>query len=316
MNPKKINFGLIGVGYLGQYHLKHLLNISNINLIGIYDINQKRAQELSEQYNVKSFDTIDNLMSQVDAVSIVTPTISHKEVAYKALDHNCHVFIEKPIAESVQSSQSILEKIIQKNKIGHIGHIERFNPAFTAFMKDEHKPLFLECHRLAQMNNRSMDISVVLDLMIHDIDLLLHIIDSPIKEIIADGINVLSKSVDLANVKLIFENGCVANLTASRISNKDMRKIRVFENRCYTNIDLLNKELTKYYATYNKEKENLIFNHEEINVQMHDALESELSHFCNSIINNDHDTANISKAIQALNIAEKINQIIKDKTKI
>ena len=316
MVEKKINFGLIGVGYLGQYHLKHLLNISNINLVGIYDINQNHAKELSNQYNVTPFDTIDNLLSQVDAVSIATPTISHKEVAYKALHYNCHVFIEKPIAESVKSAKSIFKKIKNANKIGHIGHIERFNPAFLAFMQNSHNPLFLECHRLTQMNNRSMDISVILDLMIHDIDLLLHIVEAPIKEIIADGINVVSQSIDLANVKLIFENGCVANLTASRISNKDMRKIRVFEDRCYTNIDLLNKKLTKYSGAYNKEKVDLIFNREEINVLEHDALESELSHFCNSMINNDNDTSNINKAIQALDIAEKINQIIKDKTKI
>jgi len=314
MNEKKINFGLIGVGYLGEYHLKHLLNISKINFIGIYDLNQKRGKELSSQYNVETFNTIDDLLSKVDAVSIATPTISHQEIACKALEHNCHVFIEKPIAESTSSAKAILEKVKNKNKIAHIGHIERFNPAFVAFIKNAHKPLFLECHRLTKMNNRSMDISVILDLMIHDIDLVLHIIDSPIQEIIADGINVISTSVDLANIKLIFENGCVANLTASRISNKEMRKIRVFENNCYTNIDLLNKKLTKYSAQYHEGTKDLMFNHEEVSIVECDALKTELSHFCYEIINNHNNMLNISKAIQALDIAEKINQIIQNKT--
>ena len=313
MNQKKINFGLIGVGYLGQYHLKHLLNISNINFIGIYDLNQKRGKELSSQYNVETFNTIDDLLSKVDAVSIATPTTSHQEIACKALEYNCHVFIEKPITESVSAAKTILEKVKNKNKIAHIGHIERFNPAFVAFIKNSHKPLFLECHRLTKMNNRSMDISVILDLMIHDIDLVLHIIDSPIKEIIADGISVVSTNVDLANIKLIFENGCVANLTASRISNKEMRKIRVFENNCYTNIDLLNKKLTKYSGEYHKGTQDLMFSHEEVSVIECDALKAELTHFCHSIIKKKNNMLNISKAIQALDIAEKINKIIQNK---
>jgi predicted dehydrogenase len=155
-----------------------------------------------------------------------------------------------------------------------------------------------------------MDISVVLDLMIHDIDLVLHIVNSPIKEIIADGINIISNSIDLANIKLIFENNCVANLTASRISNKDMRKIRVFENQCYSNIDLLNKKLTQHYADYNNVDNKLNFKHKDVKINEYDALKMELTHFCETIINQQDDLNNIIKAVEALQIAEQITEII------
>ena len=197
----------------------------------------------------------------------------------------------------------------------HIGHIERFNPAFVAFMDKEHNPLFLECHRLTKINNRSMDISVVLDLMIHDIDLLFHMIKSPIKEIIADGISVISNNIDLANVKLIFKNGCVANLTASRISNKNMRKIRVFEKQIYTSIDLLNKEVLEYSAEGNIETNELEFHNQKITIQNQDALAAELTYFCNAIQKKSYDITNVTTAIDALETAVRINKIIHEKRK-
>ena len=238
MNNKKIKFGVVGVGYLGKHHVKHLSQFDFVDLIGIYDLNQKLMAEIAETYAVPYSKSLNSLLQQADAVSIVTPTNYHFEITNQALKHDCHVFIEKPITDSIELADQMLALLIKKKKVGHVGHIERFNPAFKAFMKQKPNPLFLECHRLTKINNRSMDISVVLDLMIHDIDLVIQIINAPIKEIIADGISVLSNNIDLANVKLMFENGAVANLTASRISSKDMRKIRVFENKKYTSVDI------------------------------------------------------------------------------
>jgi len=313
MEAKKIKYGIVGVGYLGKFHLKHLLNIEQVEIMGIYDTSGNRAVQISKEFNVHNFLSINDLLEVVDAVSIVTPTISHREVALKALQHNCHMFIEKPIADTLANGLQILKAVKEKNQVAHVGHIERFNPAFQGFMKEKNQPLFLECHRLTKLNDRSMDISVVLDLMIHDIDLVLHMIKSPIKEIIADGINVIANSVDLANTKLIFENGCVVNLTASRISNKDMRKFRVFEKNCYSNIDLLNKKLTKHYANYNNTENKFNFKKEELDIVAHDALQMELIHFCNTIINKKMDLENITKAVEALQIAEQINEIINNK---
>ena len=315
MDNKKIKFGVVGVGYLGQHHVKHLAKFNFIDLVGIYDADQSVVLDISKTYNVPAYESLNQLLNKVDAISIVTPTNSHVEIAQQALDCDCHVFIEKPISHSLESAQLILQEVIKKNKVAHVGHIERFNPAFKSFMQQKHRPLFIEGHRLTKINNRSMDISVVLDLMIHDIDLVIKMIDSSITEIIADGISVLSNNVDLANVKLIFENGAVVNLTASRISGKDMRKIRVFENKKYTSIDLLNKDV-KEFSARSIDKEKLIFNHENIEIKKIDALAAELTHFYSCIINNDTSIKNIENAITALKIAQEINDIIQTKKAI
>ncbi len=312
MSNKKIKFGVVGIGYLGKYHVKHLAEFEFIDFVGIYDINVALAESVASNYNVPVANSLDELLNKSDAVSIVTPTEHHFTIAEQALKNNCHIFIEKPISNSIKLAEKILENTISCKKVSHVGHIERFNPAFQAFMKKNRNPLFIECHRLTKINNRSMDISVVLDLMIHDVDLLIQMINCPIKEIIADGISVLSDNTDLANVKLIFENGTVANLTASRISSKDMRKIRVFENKKYTSVDLLNKEVIEYSAQ-SVDQQKLTFNHKNITVKDGDALASELTHFCNCIINNDINTQNIKNAIEALRIAQEINKVIYNK---
>tara|TARA_B100001996_G_C18644165_1_gene586728 strand:+ start:22 stop:972 length:951 start_codon:yes stop_codon:yes gene_type:complete len=312
MDSQKIKFGVVGVGYLGKHHVKHLSQFDFIDLVGIHDINNQLLEEISNHYSVPAEKNLNDLLKKVDAVSIVTPTKHHFDVANMALDQNCHVFIEKPISDSIELANNIYNKVIQKNKVAHVGHIEQFNPAFKSFMKQKHNPLFLECHRLTKINNRSMDISVVLDLMIHDIGLVIQMINSPIQDIIADGISVISNNIDLANVKLIFENGSVANLTASRISNKDMRKIRVFEKQKYISIDLLNKEIIEHSANFN-ENEKLIFNHQNIKINNYDALAAELTHFYNCIINNNTNLDNISNAIESLKIAQQINKIIQTK---
>jgi len=313
MVAEKIKIGLIGLGYLGKYHLKHLASFDFVEIVGIYDIDVQLTQKLALEYQVPQAKSIDVLLDIAEAVSIVTPTNTHTDIACQALAKDCHVFIEKPIADSIDSANQI--KQYSSNHVVHVGHIERFNPAFVAFMNKEHNPLFLECHRLTKINNRSMDISVVLDLMIHDIDLLVNMINAPIQEIIADGISVISNNIDLANVKLIFKNGCVANLTASRISNKNMRKIRVFEKQAYTSINLLNKEVLEYSAKGNIETNELTFNNQKMDVHNHDALAAELTSFCHAIQNKNYDSVNITAAIEALDIAIQINKIIHEKRK-
>ena len=314
MLGKKIKYGVIGVGHLGNFHVKQLLKINSIDLVGVYDENKERLDEISKNYSVRKFGSVVDLLKQADAVSIVTPTTTHKDIALLALENDCHIFIEKPIADNVESAKYIQNKVKALNKVAHIGHIERFNPVFKKFQEKTHKPLFLECHRLSQLNNRSMDISVILDLMIHDIDLVMHIVDSPIKHIIADGINVVSQSVDLANVKLTFENGCVVNLTASRISDKNMRKIRLFENNCYTSLDLLNHKISKHYASFSQSEGKLNFKSDKIEIDKYDALKAELENFCNSIINNNNDFSNMDYSIRALEVALEINNKIKLKS--
>ena len=312
MNTKKVKFGVIGVGYLGKFHVKQLSSLDCIELVGVYDIDLKQASLVASQYNIKKFENIENLLQSIDAVSIVTPTKYHYSVAMMALKYGIHIFIEKPITDSINEANQLLNQSIAKERVIHVGHIERFNPAFKAYTQQPYAPLFIECHRLTKINKRSMDISVVLDLMIHDIDLMLLLINSNIKEIIADGISVISKNIDLANVKLIFENGAVTNLTASRISNKEMRKLRIFEKRKYITVDMLAKEVNGYEAILNKNKE-VAFQNISLNVKNHDALKEELLNFHNSIVKNNFDENNARNAIKALKVAKQINHIIKQK---
>jgi len=312
---KKIKYGVIGVGHLGNFHVKQLLNIDDVELIGIYDTNQQRLDEISLEYKINKYDSLNQLLQSADAVSVVTPTTLHKDIALLALKNNCHVFIEKPIAHTLDAANAIIREASEYNKVIHVGHIERFNPVFKKFNENKHHPLFIECHRLSKLSNRSMDISVILDLMIHDIDLILHMIDSSIINIVADGINVVSQSVDLANVKISFKNGAVVNLTASRISNKNMRKIRLFENNCYTSLDLMDHKLSKHYAEFSQSKNKLNFKSEDVSIEKYDALREELRHFCKAIINNDISLSNANISAKALEVAIKINNIIKSKYK-
>ena len=312
MNTKKVKFGVVGVGYLGKFHVKQLSSLACIELVGVYDIDLKQASQVASQYNIKKFENIENLFQSIDAVSIVTPTKYHYSVAMMALKYDIHIFIEKPITDSINEANQLLNQSVTKERVIHVGHIERFNPAFKAYTQQPYAPLFIECHRLTKINKRSMDISVVLDLMIHDIDLMLLLINSNIKEIIADGISVISKNIDLANVKLIFENGAVTNLTASRISYKEMRKLRIFEKRKYITVDMLAKEVNGYEAILNKNKE-VAFQNISLNVKNHDALKEELLHFHNSIVKNNFDENNAKNAIKALEVAKQINHIIKQK---
>ena len=241
-----ILFGIIGVGHLGNFHAQQALQVPNINVAGVYDVDKKRAKEIAEQYSVQCFDDMELLLRACDAVSIVTPALSHYNIAMNALKNNCHVFIEKPFTVNLEDAHKILIVAKQNNKLVQVGHIERFNPVFTQFIKSSPRPLFIEAERLTPFNKRGTDVDVVLDLMIHDINLILALLDSKIKSVHANGVSILSKSSDLVNARLEFDNGCIANLTASRLSVKPLRKLRVFEKNTYSSLDLQKSSIEKY----------------------------------------------------------------------
>ncbi len=238
-----IKAGVLGAGHLGKIHLR-LLNESNrFELIGFYDPDKKNAQIVSKEKGYKYFDTPEALVKAVDMVDIVTPTLSHHEMAMLSLKHGKQVFIEKPIANSVEEANKITDFAKANNLLGQVGHVERFNPAFKAAISSITKPMFIESHRLSEFNPRGTDVPVVLDLMIHDIDIVLSLVKSPIKSVSASGVSVISATPDIANARIEFENGCVANLTASRISLKTMRKTRFFQKDAYISVDFLEKNV-------------------------------------------------------------------------
>lgn len=235
--------GLFGTGHLGKIHLKLLNEIEDWDLVGFYDPNQEVAQAVAEKFAIQAFENIDDLLAAVDAVDIVTPTLSHFEIAQQALLAGKHVFIEKPLSHTLAEGEALLA--LQKENpalVIQVGHVERFNPAFLSVEDRNIKPRFIEGHRLAPYNPRGTDVSVVLDLMIHDLDIVLSLVRSPIKEISASGVAVISDTPDIANARIVFENGCVANLTASRISIKQMRRLRFFQKNNYVALDFLKKE--------------------------------------------------------------------------
>jgi predicted dehydrogenase len=239
---KSINLGVIGVGHLGTFHARLAADIDLIELTGVYDIDQEKAAQVGAQCATVPYADLDDLLCRVDAVSIVVPTSAHFHVAMKALDHDCHIFIEKPITSTVKEAEQIIDKAGSRNKKIQVGHIERFNPAMLALKGHTLEPLFIEAHRLSQFNPRGCDVSVVLDLMIHDLDLILYLVNSRVVQTDACGVAVVSNTEDIANVRLTFESGCVANLTSSRISLAPMRKMRLFQKNQYITMDFIKKK--------------------------------------------------------------------------
>ena len=231
-----IKVGIVGVGHLGEIHLKLILSSTNFNLIGFYETNQEKSDLISKKYQVKSFKSLEDLSENVQAVIISTPTIHHHEIATFFLKNNIHVFIEKPITTNVKEANELVQLAKDNNLVGQVGHVERFNGAFTE-VENLLKPMFIEAHRLSNYPARGTDVSVILDLMIHDIDIILSIVKSKVSNVSANGTKIISSSPDIANARIEFENGCVANLTASRISLKKMRKMRIFQSDSYVSID-------------------------------------------------------------------------------
>ena len=221
--------GVLGAGHLGKIHLKLLQQSSKYELVGFYDPSEENAQKVADEFGYRRFNSVDELIDLVDVVDIVTPTLSHFDCAKAAIEKGKFIFIEKPITNTLQEAEAIKMLADKMHLKGQVGHVERFNPAFTAVKNKIKNPMFIETHRLAEFNPRGTDVPVVLDLMIHDIDVILSVVDSPVKSVHASGVSVISDSPDIANARIEFENGCVANLTASRISMKNMRKTRFFQ---------------------------------------------------------------------------------------
>lgn len=237
-----LKIGVFGTGHLGKFHLNNWKLIRDAEVIGFYDPSDQAAREVVEKYRIRRFNSPAELMDQCDAVDIIAPTPEHFGLCEMAIRKGKHVFVEKPLANDMEEARTLLKLVKESNVKLQVGHVERFNPAFLALEDVALQPMFIEVHRLAEFNPRGTEVSVILDLMIHDIDIILHIVNSEVKNIYSSGVAVMTETPDIANVRIEFNNGCVANLTSSRISMKKMRKMRIFQKDAYIGVDFLNKK--------------------------------------------------------------------------
>jgi predicted dehydrogenase len=313
-----LKIGVVGAGHLGKIHIRLLLELTDIfEFVGFYDVDLVNSQSVANQFNIKSFPSISELINEVDCLDIVTPTLSHYACAMDALRARKHIFIEKPLSETMEEAKKMVMLTNEAEVIVQVGHVERFNPAFQAALPYLKNPMFIETHRLAQFNPRGTDVPVVLDLMIHDIDIILSVVKSRVKNIAASGVSVVSESHDITNARLEFENGCVANLTASRISLKNMRKSRFFQKDTYISVDFLTKELEVVsiediqgepdpfdiileIGKENKRKKILIDKPELAEVN---AIKEELIAFHDAIINKKHPIVSVEDGFSAMEVA-------------
>lgn len=242
MNSSPLKLGVIGAGHLGKIHIRLCREIDSVSLSGFFDTDASVREKVSEEFGVPAYDTADALIRAVDAVVIVTPTLFHFEYASRAVKLGKHVFVEKPITAAVHEAKTLCKLADEAKAVLQVGHVERFNPAFLAARSSIIQPAFIESHRLAQFNPRGTDVSVIYDLMIHDIDIILCTVKSRVKKVHASGVAVISDTPDICNARIEFENGCTANLTASRISMRNMRKTRFFQRDCYIGVDFLEKK--------------------------------------------------------------------------
>ncbi|MDD3003978.1 Gfo/Idh/MocA family oxidoreductase [Flavobacterium sp.] len=314
-----LKVGVLGAGHLGKIHLRLLQQSSQYELVGFYDENVENALKIEKEYGYKRFDTIAKLLTAVDVVDIVTPTLSHYKCAKVAIKSGKHVFLEKPISNTVEEAEEIIALAKEYNVKGQVGHVERFNPAFKSVKNDIQNPMFIETHRLAEFNPRGTDVPVVLDLMIHDIDAILSVVQSKVKNIHASGVSVISDTPDIANARIEFENGCVANLTSSRISLKNMRKSRFFQKDAYISVDFLEKkcEVVKMkdapevpgdfdMILQNAEgvKKQIYFDNPE--VESNNAILDELETFADAIKHNTQPIVTLEDGTEALRVAYQI----------
>ena len=311
--------GVFGAGHLGKIPLKLLQQSSEYELIGFYDGDKQRAKEIEDEFGYKSFDSAEALIEAVDMIDVVTPTITHFETAKKAITAGKHLFVEKPITSTYEEAEELIS-LAKKHKVkGQVGHVERFNPAFTAVKDKIGQPMFIEAHRLAEFNPRGTDVPVVLDLMIHDIDVILSVVKSKVKNVSASGVSVISETPDIANARIQFENGCVANLTASRISLKNMRKARFFQRDAYISVDFLERkcEVVKMkdapkdpddfaMILQNAEgvKKQIYF--ENPTIDTNNAILDELESFAQAINNNTEPVVSLEQGAEALRVANMV----------
>lgn len=312
-----LKIGVFGTGHLGKFHLNNWKEIPGVTVIGFYDPNDAIAAEITSQYGITRFQDPDELINAADAVDVVTPTQHHFLICEKAIKKGKHVFVEKPMAHTIEEAKTLV-KLVQESKIKfQVGHVERFNPAFLAIKDLELNPMFIEVHRLAQFNPRGTEVSVILDLMIHDIDVILSLVKSDVKNIYANGVAVLTDTPDIANVRIEFNNGCVANLTSSRISMKKMRKIRLFQKDAYIGIDFLEKKTEIIKLKEEKDQDVFDFDIETPNgtktlamaspkIPQINAIKKELEEFVAAIQNNTQPVVNEIDGFRAMEVAHQI----------
>ena len=314
-----LKVGVLGAGHLGKIHLRLLQQSEKFELVGFYDENQENGAKIAAEFGYKQFETIAKLIHAVDVIDIVTPTLSHYKCARVAIKSGKHVFIEKPISNTVEEAEEIIALANEYNVKGQVGHVERFNPAFIATKNMIENPMFIETHRLAEFNPRGTDVPVVLDLMIHDIDAILSVVKSKVKIVHASGVSVISETPDIANARIEFENGCVANLTASRISLKNMRKSRFFQKDAYISIDFLEKKCEvvkmKNAPEVPGDFDMILQNAEGIKKQIYfanpevapnNAILDELDSFADAINNNTNPVVTLQDGTEALRLAYMI----------
>ena len=310
---KKIRVGVIGAGYLGKFHTEKYAAMEGVDLLGVVDIDEEKAAKIAGEYRTKAFKDHKDLLGKVDAVSIVVPTPQHFEISSDFLKHDVDILIEKPMTTTLEEADELIRISESKNLIVQVGHLERFNPAVVALGDIVKKPMFIESHRLSIYNERGTDVSVVLDLMIHDIDIILNFVKSDIKHIHAAGIPVISGHVDIANARLEFGNGCVANVTASRISTRNERKIRLFQRDAYISVDFANREITVVQRNVNS-LEGLIPGMEikQLCFTKGDALEAELKAFVKAVRTRETPEVTGRDGREALKIALSIMEQIQN----
>ncbi len=320
-----LKVGLIGVGHLGKFHLEQWLEIEGTEMAGVFDLDTERCRQIKELYGVHVFGSVEELLENSDVVDIVTPTINHFDLAEKAIKKSKHVFIEKPMTQNLEEAEQLIALVKESGVKCQIGHIERFNPAILSIADMKVLPRFIEAHRLAQYNPRGTDVSVVLDLMIHDIDIVLALVKSNVKKVSASGVSVISPSYDIANARLEFENQAVANLTASRVSLKNMRKTRLFQKDAYIALDFLNKESEVVsFAKSGQTQDGVIFpikideeTVKEISIRNPkspdtNAIGLELRAFVQAIVQNETPIVSVEDGYAALSIAYQVIEKIEN----
>ena len=316
-----LKIGIFGVGHLGKIHLSQLMTMKDVEVVGFYDPGNANAASVTEQYQIPRYTIAEELILAADAIDIVAPTTQHFKLCEIALRNGKHIFVEKPMTNTMDEAKTLVKLVEEANIKFQVGHVERFNPAFLALKGYNLKPMFIEVHRLAEFNPRGTDVSVILDLMIHDIDIVLSIVQSTISRISASGVAVMSDTPDIANVRIEFHNGCVANLTSSRISLKKMRKMRLFQKDAYIGIDFLDKktEIIKLKTPEdaglftldietNTGKKTIAIDNPE--VKQVNAIRMELELFRDSILHNKPVAVNVIDGLQALDVAHQILQKI------
>ena len=319
-----LKIAVLGAGHLGKFHLNNWLEIEGITLVGFFDPDDKNAAVVEEKYKIRRFTNPEELIDAADAVDIIAPTIYHYQLCDLALRKGKHVFVEKPLANTMEEARMLVKLAKESNLKFQVGHVERFNPAFLSLRDYKLNPMFIEVHRLAQFNPRGTDVSVILDLMIHDIDIILNLVKSNVSYTSANGVAVMSDTPDIANVRIEFDNGCVANLTSSRISMKKMRKMRLFQKDAYIGIDFLDKKTEVIRLDATGDKNTFTFDIETNNgkktvaianpvIQDGNAIKMELEAFRDAIRNNTETPVTVQDGFAAMEVAHQILDKISQK---